>query len=125
MAIEDLGTYNHLFNITRNTDNKTLNVDTAIVFFDLDVEFIGDAFEFLESIDSDDKSLYIRSCDLTIYPGESPIEVLNKYREKNEWFWDPMPKEIAKAQKKFEERQKNKMESNLDAPDGSEPGEKE
>ena len=131
MTVQELGNYNTLHGISYNSDDKTINVKVGFVVWDCDVHCICDAIEYLAEAGEGCKSITIESFNLrgiTINAGESPVEVYNRIREQygKTWYWDPMPEEIAEAQKKFEARQKkSKKESGSQESAGSEPGEKE
>ena len=131
MAIYSLGNYNRLHGISRNDEEKSINVKVGFVTWDCDVQCICDAIEYLELSGLGDKSITIESFNLrgfTVYAGESPVDAYNRVRETfgKVWYWDPMPKEIAEAQEKFEARKKNsKKETSSSESAGSEPGERE
>ena len=116
--------FNNLYDITRNSKDKTIDVEIGFVCWDCDVQCICDAIEYLATKGAGSKSISIKSFNLdgiTIKAGESPVDVYKRIREKYKWYWDPMPKEIAEAQEKFEKRfKKQKAEVS-----GSEPGERE
>ncbi len=127
MAIQELGDYNNLFGITRNTEDNALNVRIGIVSYDNDVQCICDAIEFLAEAGEMGKSINIRSFNAVgfeISKGESPVEVYRRIQKQfgRIWYWEKMPKAIAEAQAKFEARQKA---NNSQQAAGSEPGEKE
>lgn len=127
MAIKKLEDYNRLHDISLNSDDKTINVKVGLVHWDCDVQCVCDAIEYLATTGKGNKSITIQSFNLrglTINAGESPVEVYSRIREQygKNWYWDPMPTEIAIAQEKFEERMKKDKGT---SESGSEPGERE
>lgn len=130
MAVKELGNYNTLHGISYNPEENVIDVQVGFVVWDCDVNCICDAIEYLATTGAGCKSITIKSFNLrgiTINAGESPVEVYNRIRQQygKTWYWDPMPKEIAEAQKKFEARLKeNKNESNSEQSNGSEPSER-
>ena len=133
MAIEINGMekFKTLYGISYNKDEKTIDVQIGCVSWDCDVQCICDAIEYLATTGAGNKSITIKSFNLrgiTINAGESPVDVYERIRQQygKGWYWDPMPKEIAEAQEKFEARQKkDKKGSGSEQLEGSEPGEKE
>ena len=124
MAIEKLENFGRLFGITRDTEKKEIKVDVGLVHYDLDLQCVCDAVEFLAA-EEGYKSLSIKTFGITINAGESPVEVYRKIQQKYRWYFEDMPQDIAAAQEKFEATKKSKKASSSSESNGSEPGERE
>lgn len=123
MAIEKINKYGRLYGITLDSENKTIDVEVGGVSYDLDLQFVCDAIEFLDTKGKGYNSMSIGTFGITINAGESPVDVYRRIQQMHRWYFEEMPRDIAAGQKQFEERRKaNKKD---DSQLGQEPGERE